>query len=143
MKEIKSKVIITDGKMKIIRRKEFDDFVKSQKNGNFQLILKKIYRKRSISENAFYWGPLLDAEMSSFYDEGWHFDNKDILHEWNKKTFLIDKIVNEETGEVLDIIKPSSSLTTIEWEEFIEKIRQHFREFFNAELPYPNTDYDS
>jgi hypothetical protein len=138
MKEIKSKAIITNGILKIIRRKEWDSFIQSAKNGDYQLILKKLYRKRSVNENAFYWGPFLDEEMNAFYDAGWHFDNKDVLHEWNKNQFLTDKIVNEDTGEVMTIVLPSSGLETVPWELWIEKIRQHFREFFNAELPYPN-----
>lgn len=143
MKEIKSKVVITDGKMKIVKRKEFDDFVKSQKNGNFQLTLKKIYRKRSVNQNAFYWGPFLDSELSALYDEGYHFPNKDYLHEWNKKNFSTEKLVNEMNGEVIDIIIPTSAMSTVQFENLMESIRLTFRENYNCELPYPNTYYDS
>jgi hypothetical protein len=140
MKEIKSKVIITDGKMKIVKRKEFDNFVKSQKNGNFQLILRKIYNKRSVNQNAFYWGPFLEAELSVLYDEGYHFPNKDYLHEWNKKNFSTEKLVNELNGEVIDIIIPTSGMSTIEFETLMENIRLTFRENYNCELPYPNNE---
>src|SRR3972149_2116200 len=139
-KEIKSKVVIKDGKMKIIRRKDFDEFVKNCQDGNYQIILKRIFRQRSINQNAFYFGPFLDAEMSSLYDEGYHLPNKDYLHEWNKKNFLVDKLVNETTGEIMDVVKPSSSLTTVEWEDFMESIRITFRENYMTELPYPNND---
>ena len=137
-KEIKSKAVIKDGKMKIIRRKDFDQFINLAPDGNYQLILKKIYNKRSISQNAFYWGPFLDAEMSALYDEGYHFPNKNYLHEWNKSNFLKEKLINEDSGEVIDIVKPSSGLTTIEWEEFMESIRLTFREMYTVELCYPN-----
>jgi hypothetical protein len=140
-KEIKSKAVIKDGKMKIIRRQDFDQFVKLAPSGDYQLTLKKIYRKRSIHQNAFYWGVFLDMEMSVLYDEGWHFPNKDLLHEWNKSNFLKDKIVNEDTGEVFDVVKPSSGLTTTEWEEFMENIRLTFRDNYGCELPYPVNEF--
>jgi hypothetical protein len=141
MKEIKSKAIITnDHKLKIIKRKEFDDFIKTEAPGNYQLILKKIYNKRSIHQNAFYWGPFLDAELTALYDEGYHFQNKDYLHEWNKKNFSTEKLVNELTGEVIDIIIPTSSKSTVQFEIIIENIRLTFRENYNCELPYPNNE---
>lgn len=137
-REIISKAEIKDGRMKIIRRMDFDRFVKESPNGTYQLTLKRVYRKRSINENAFYWGPFLDQEISILYDEGYHFPNKDVLHEWNKDNFSRDKLVNEGTGKIINIIMPTSGMTTIQFEEFLDNIRLTFRENYNAELPYPN-----
>ena len=137
-REIKSKVEIKDGKMKIIRRMEFDQFVQSSPNGNYQLILKRLFNRRSLNENAFYWGPFLDAEKEALFDAGYNFPNKDYLHEWNKQTFSREKLVNELTGEIIDIVNPSSGMSTVEFETWLENIRITFRENYNVELPYPN-----
>lgn len=107
-------------------------------DGVYRITIEKLFRQRSINENAFYWGPFMDDEILVLRQAGWIFANKDELHEWNKKTFNQKEIINEQTGEIDTYAGSTRDLETFNFEDYLEKIRIKFREMFNAKLPYPN-----
>jgi hypothetical protein len=88
-----------------------------------QSIGTKIARKRSSSQNRYFHGPLLDALTLHFEELGYTREEvKDIV----KFKFLKDTVIvdTQDGEEELEHVKPTSSLTTTEFEQFNESIRQ-------------------
>lgn len=92
-------------------------------------------RKRSNSQNAFYWGPFLDVLTAAIRDEGNDY-TKDEIHEYLKarflpKRFLVLKGKPEQTSG------STSRLTTLEFETYLERVRAWAAEM-GWVLPLPN-----
>lgn len=60
-------------------------------------------------------------------------------HELLKSKFNSEKIVNDETGEVLEIPKSTARLNTVEMMDYIAKIQMWAAEFLNIVIPDPDT----
>lgn len=92
-------------------------------------------RKRTNPQNRFFHGPLLSI-MSEAMGELTKKETKEIL----KSMFLKDyKIIETDKGEIaVEYIKNTSDLSTVEFEEFNEKIRIWAASFLGCVVPYPN-----
>lgn len=55
-----------------------------------------------------------------------------------KANFCFKEIVSIETGEIIKMPNSTTQLTTIEWEEYIDKIRQWAFTFLNISIGFPN-----
>lgn len=71
---------------------------------------------RTIEENCYYWGCVLEFIM---FHKGW---TQAQAHQWVKDTFDIES---------------TAILTTIEFEELMENVRQHVKRFWNLEINLP------
>jgi hypothetical protein len=130
-------ILIKDGKKYYKDLAGAERSIKYLSDGEYIETIKKYYRQRTVNQNAFYWSAFLDAELIVLHNEGWHFRNKEHLHDWNKLTFNTESMVNKITGEIQAVIKSTSENNTVEMEDFMERIRQEMRESYNSELPYP------
>lgn len=92
--------------------KFFNDLIFKLEGEDIRVDIEKWFEKRSNQQNRYYWGVVL--KMIS--DETGH--HPDELHEAFIKKFLNHKVI---LGEVVS--ERSSSLTTIEFEEYMAKIR--------------------
>lgn len=95
-------------------------------------------KQRSGLQNRYYWGVLVTHWQQLLREEhGVIYSNQE-THEFLKANFNKFEIVNEDTGEVLTAPKSTTINSTIQMEEYHEKIRQVAFEFFNAIIPLPN-----
>jgi hypothetical protein len=97
---------------------------------------------RSISQNSYYWGvviPILAKELGEF-DEDMdltlrnHFQElfNTKIHDALKIKFLTDRL-----GK-LPIIRSTTDLSTVEFEEFLSKVRVWASKELNIYIPEPN-----
>lgn len=134
-------IVSTDGIMRITNRKKFDADVLKYFPGK-DIIVEVIERPKTRSErqNRYYWGVVIPIMIKGFQDLGYDV-TKDDVHDFNKKEFNFEEIVNEGTGE---IIKMPRSTTVIEIGEFnktfISKIQQFAAEFLSCYIPDPKED---
>ena len=55
------------------------------------------------------------------------------------KTFRVDvKAVNEETGEVMESLGSTTTMSTFEFETYLTNVRVWAAEYLNCVLPFPN-----
>lgn len=90
---------------------------------------------RSPDQNAFYWGVIIPLilEFQGEYD-----CERDWLHEELCCRFLkVDDGVNEK-GFPFTVVKPTSILTTAEFEKYLDEIRKFFASEYQLVLPLPN-----
>ena len=95
-------------------------------NGKYAILeLKNFYKKRSDNQNQYYWGVVLQI-----ISEETGNDLED-LHSTFKAMFLVDR-----TG-VIPIIKSTAKLTTIEFNDYINRIVLFVSQRLNLEIPEP------
>jgi hypothetical protein len=95
-------------------------------------------KNRSIPQNAYYWAAVLPLIKSGLNDAGYS-EVKTIndAHEVVKGLFLKKYITNQE-GTALEISGSTANLSTVEFNELIEKVQQWAAEFLGIEIPDPN-----
>lgn len=88
------------------------------KDGYYILNIDKQKKVRSPQQNAFYWGVFLPVLTETGY-------TTDELHELFKKKFLSKRKTLTKLGrKVIWKYKSTTELSTIEFEEYLEKIRE-------------------
>lgn len=109
---------------KIFEQKFKDKIIKL--NGKYAILeLKNFYKKRSDNQNQYYWGVVLDLISE---DTG---NDPEDLHTTFKSMFLVDR-----TGKI-PVVKSTTKLTTVEFNEYIDKVVLFASQELNLEIPEP------
>lgn len=101
------------------------------------------YNKRSTRQNS-----VLHWYLNEIADEtGMEQDAiKEILRHKFLSVDAVDKngeiMADKSTGEVLKTYRSTADLSTVEFNEFTEKIRLWANDFLNLQLPLPNEDIE-
>lgn len=112
--------------------------LKSRK-GRHVVEVKRVRKVRSLSQNAYYWGVCLPYAADAINAEWGESFDADQAHAFFGDKYLKRQIVNRNTGEVMgEIILSTASLTTEQFSDYIEKIRQDCAEYLGVEIPLPN-----
>lgn len=130
---------VRDGVMKIINR---DDFVKSVKalfpSGQFEVIVRKKRKHRSLQQNNYYWGVVVPLVRDGLKDSGIMIVTTEITHEFLKMKFLERIKIYDNSGEVTEIPGSTKDLTTSEMMDYIATIQIWGADFLNVNIPDPN-----
>jgi len=123
-------IIFCDFRKKESKEKLFK-YLKTLENV-YKLEIKRDKDKRSYSQNRYYHGvvvKMLGDELGNFPTE---------MHEILKSLFLQYDAVIGKTGEVVRVVKSTTELTTIEFEEYLEKCRIFALTNLGIRIPLPN-----
>lgn len=129
-------------KLKIVKRNAFLEAIQTLSKGRYRVVIEKIYNKRSTPQNAYLWGVIYPILIRGFQDMGWRdIKTDEQAHSFCKERFLKVDIFNENTGDKWQIINSTTKLTTIEFNEYIEDIKEFGTEFLNIKcFPGPNEE---
>lgn len=94
--------------------------------------------KRSNPQNRYYWGLVVPLVQMGIKDLGTDI-TKEECHEFLKAKFNAQELVNEETGEYIQIPRSTTALNKEQFCEYISKIQQFASEFLNVVIPDPST----
>lgn len=94
--------------------------------------------KRSLPQNAYYWACVIREIAMRLYDLGHQDIDDETVHEMMKLKFNNEPLVNEQTGEVIDIPKSTIDLTKTEFAEYVDRIRQWASEFLSIDIQDPS-----
>ena len=112
--------------------------IKSFNNTDVVLTFDKPKRKRSNSQNSYYWGlllPLMRTGAKDLWGEVWSSDK---AHKHLSNKFVFHESINEKTGEITQTPKSTTELTTTGWEVYMTEIRIYLLEDFDINAPEPN-----
>jgi hypothetical protein len=126
---------IRSGILLITNRKAFTAAVSKLKDGSYELTLKKRNR-RSLEQNAYYWGCVI-ADINDRLKQLGNDFSPDEVHEFLKERFNA-KMIAGEGGEVLGQV--GGSTTEMNKEEFgiyLDKIIQWAAEFLQITIQSP------
>ena len=94
-------------------------------------------KRRSLNQNAFYWGSVVPLVIELFAEHGTDID-ADQCHEYLKKHVMgISEVVKAPDGTQHIVAGKSRDLATVEWENNMEKIRAWAAQYGKA-IPFPN-----
>jgi hypothetical protein len=128
---------VRGGRLHIFRRKEFLRDIQQFEGKRTEIILQLRKNRRSIEQNAYYWGVVVPMVRAGLYDAGWRYSITD-THQELKRMFLLREKVNENTGEVREYIASTTELTTTEMNDYWAEIWQWAAEYLNIQIPEPN-----
>jgi hypothetical protein len=112
--------------------------IKSFEGKNVLITFNKAGKKRSNSQNAYYWGvliPIMQKCISESWGEIW---DKEKTHFFFKMHFNTVEKVNESTGEVVNVPKSTTENTTTAQEYYHTQIRNFIFDWFEVVVPLPN-----
>ena len=116
------------------------DAINSFEGKEIVITIKKASKKRSNSQNSYYFGCLIPITQQAIKSEWGEVWTKEMVHEFYKAKFLFYEKVNEETSEVIRIPKSTTENTTTAQEDYHAEIRQFLFEWFNVTAPLPGED---
>lgn len=116
---------VKQGKLVLNRRETFDQHLLSLE-GDVQLSIGKRKKLRSNSENKYYWAVVvaLLSECTGY--------NPEEMHDALRMLFL------KEKGRGFETIRSTSSLSTVEFEDYLSKIRIWASKELACYVPEPN-----
>ena len=93
---------------------------------------------RSGEQNRYYHGVVVPLVQSALAEELGEVLTKGEVHEFLKQQCNWREHVNESTGESLRIAHTTTDLSTVEFEDYMERCRRFAAEFLNTVIPLPN-----
>lgn len=107
------------------------------KDGSFIVKLEP-RKKRSLSQNGFYWGIIIPIVKDALRDAGYdEVKSAEDVHTILKSLFIKKQIVNHKTGEVLEVAGSTAELSTKEFMAFMDDIGKWCAEYLSIALPAP------
>jgi len=117
---------IIDGKMEELNRKLLQSHISRCAPGKYVMTIEKDYPTRSSQENRYYWGLALKiiGDELGYTPEECHtiFGEMFLSYEKNGRRF----------------VRTTTKLKTVEFEEYIEKVRRFAAMELHVYLPLPN-----
>lgn len=112
---------VQDGKLVIQNRNRLEEDLRHFKPCDVIVTIKKRGR-RSILQNAYYWGVIVKEIQLRLRELGNDVDT-DAVHEFLKGKFHTEQVVTEQ-AEVFDIPKSTTEMNKDEFSEYIERIKE-------------------
>ena len=101
------------------------------------LTLEKLKIKRSNNQNRYYWGVIIPAIKQMFDDAGNDLDSEEIHESLKIHIGKLRQEIKLPNGETKQIIGSTASLSTLDMELYLEKIRAWAAQF-DYIIPLPN-----
>lgn len=115
-----------------------EKIIQSFEGKDLKLTFEKKTKQRSINQNAYYWGVIVEIVRGCLHDLTGDVYTKEETHEFLKAKFLFKEVVNEATGEIINVPKSTTENSTTDCEVYHEEIRRFALSFFDTIIPLPN-----
>lgn len=126
---------------RINNRPEFDRFIASlahsEKDVRLTFEVKKAKSKRSDQQNRFYWPVVVGSVHARLVELGNDISKEDV-HHFLRGKFCYTELYNELTGEVDRLPKSTTTLTKMEFADYISSIQQWASEVLQIYIGDPN-----
>lgn len=117
----------------IVNKTQLIKMIHGLKDGKY-IIEISANNKRSSQANRYYWGLVVPLIQHGIKHMGTDL-SKEECHEFLKSRFNYEELVNEETGEVIQIPRSTTVLNKEQFSEYIGKIQQFAAEFLHTVIP--------
>lgn len=95
---------------------------------------------RSMNQNRYYWGVIVSIAKDAISEEYGEAIDIESVHELLKERCNYKELVKDD--KVLKITKSTSNLSTIEFEEYLDRCRKFIFNWFGVDVPLPNEHFD-
>ena len=145
MRKVESYGSVTDdGVLKVSYKDRFNDAVKVFRGRRIRITVEPLYKKRSTltvngrGQNGYYMGIVVYEFREGYLDTYGEPISAANAHEILKRECNGSSMLNEKTGEVVTIGKSTADLTTVEFEEYLDRCRAFILEWFGRTVLKPN-----
>lgn len=107
-------------------------------NGVYAVTIKKVRKPRSNDQNGYLWGCVYPLMLRGLINAGWEFTNDTQVHEYFKKLFTSEQVVNRDTGEIIEFPASTASMDTLTFKTYTDKLREYALEFLGMDIPEPD-----
>lgn len=130
-----------NGTLKVTNRKGLVDDLLRMDGKQLVLTIEKKKNTRSLAQNRYYWGVVVPIVRAGLIDAGWErekINNSEAVHELLKSIFCPKReLINENTGEVLELPPTTTGLSTTGMMEYFADIQRWAMEFLGCTVPDP------
>lgn len=110
-----------------------------------EVIFKRKRKRRSTAQNSYYWGCVIPAIVHAMIDLGndalqiGNTEHGELVHEFLKNKLLDngEEIMGIE-GLIFKLPPSTKKCTTVEFDEYMDKVRRWAAENLNISIPEPN-----
>ena len=127
------------GVLNVHNRKLMQDWAKQHPGKDVVIKLERKGSKRSSPQNRYYWGCVIREIAIRLHDLGHQWLTDEDVHDMMKLKFNHEQIVSEH-GEVLELPKSTTTLTKLQFAEYVDNIRMWASSFLSIDIPDPNAD---
>lgn len=130
---------ITNGRLPGIIAQQIAHDIGNLDGRKVSITLKEYKRKRSLNQNNYYWGVVVQRVLVMFRENGNIVDAEQV-HDFLRAHVarMVTPVVLPD-GEVKNVLRSTASLTTAEFEDYMEQIRAWAAQF-NMIIPQPNEE---
>ena len=144
MRKVEATGHIEGGKLFIHYRSQFMDAIRCMPDCRVTITVEKVYRKRSTrgengtGQNGYYFGIVCSEYRRGAWETQQRILSIDDAHaELKANCNYVERYV-EETGSVCRTINSTADLTTVQFEEYLDRCREFIHEWFGVRVPMPN-----
>jgi len=130
---------IKEGKLHIINRNIFDNDIARMDGKSVEIVIQPKKKTRSNQQNRFYWSVVVALIKEGFVNMGHEDVTAEDVHSFLKSRFLSKEIVNNDTGEIVNIPTGTSNLSTTDFMTFIDKCMKFASEYLGVVIPEPSS----
>lgn len=107
-----------------------------QLQGMYRFEVSKYHKRRTDRQNRYYWPAFVQAFADHLRAQGDDITDED-AHEILKAKFLRKHVIDMNTGEVLEFPGSTAQLSTVEFNEYLDRCATWLSEFFGLDIPDP------
>lgn len=96
-------------------------FFRATPDGSYMLSITKQKRGRTLNQNEWLWGCVYPILLDGLLDAGWEFTSVEQVHEFFKRLMAQDRVVNYETGEIVEIPKSTATMDTQQFSTYVKE----------------------
>lgn len=117
---------VEQGALTLDRPDKFKQYLLTLNKKAVHIVVRKIQKPRSKKENRYYWGVVIKllCETTGY--------NDDEMHDALRMLFLRD------IDKKIPTLRSTTSLTTVDFEEYLTKIREWAIQTLHCYIPEPN-----
>jgi len=137
MREVKTYGEKQGATLKVHYKERFENALKAMKDGRIEIIVRRLYRKRSTPQNAFYWCVIVEIARQCLTEATGESHTKEQAHEELKRNCNYKEVASRTTGEIMKVGSTTTQHTTVEAMEYYTRCRQWLFDWFEADCPDP------
>lgn len=126
-----------NAKMQIHNRQRLDEWARQNVGKNIKIRFERKGKKRSDPQNRYYFGVVIREITLRLRELGHQELQDETVHEMMKIKFNYEPLTSEH-GELLEIPKSTTSLTTTQFMEYMDRVKQWAGDFLGINIPDPN-----
>lgn len=128
----------TDG---VCSLKAVEQYIETHKDGFYLIEVKLVRSHRSNLQNSWLWGCIYPMLLQGLNDAGWEFTDVEQVHEYFKTMLTNVKVINHNTGEIVEFSGSTTDMSTVEFSTYCDKLREYAAEYLNIDIPDPDINW--